>query len=201
MLYKKMETIPTSYKSAFTPKADTYNLAQPLLQVINLGSPNALQAYAAMSAQPVSYTPEHLNNLSPTAQSLIQAHASNMSANDALIATSLQRVSDVQASTVADQKTLAALEDATLSTDSTQATELATLQRINATLLIITRALEDQNAMSATNQMQHLMESKETLDSQKGDMATWSNWQNGINSLSNEHQNGSVSAALLYVPQ
>jgi hypothetical protein len=200
-LYNKMETIPTTYKSAFTPHADTYNLAQPLLQVINLGSANALEAYSAMSAQPVSYTPQHLNNISSTGQSLIHAHASNMSANDSLIATSLQRVSDVQASTIADQKTLAALEASTLTTDTTQATELATLQRINATLLIITRALQDANAMGATTQMQHLMESKDSLDSQKGDMATWSNWQNGINSLSNEHQNGSVSAALLYVPQ
>jgi len=200
-LYNKMKTIPTTYKSAFTPHADTYNLAQPLLQVINLGSANALEAYSAMSAQPVSYTPQHLNNISSTGQSLIHAHASNMSANDSLIATSLQRVSDVQASTIADQKTLAALEASTLTTDTTQATELATLQRINATLLIITRALQDANAMGATTQMQHLMESKDSLDSQKGDMATWSNWQNGINSLSNEHQNGSVSAALLYVPQ
>ena len=201
MLYNKMKTIPTTYKSAFTPHADTYQLAQPLLQIINLGSANALSAYGAMSAQPISYTPQHLSNVSGPGMSLIQAHASNMSANDSLIATSLQRVSDVQASTITDQQTLAALETNTLTTDSTQATELATLQRINATLLIMTRALEDQNAMATVNQMQHLMESKDTLDSQKGDMATWSNWHNGMSALSNEHQNNQASTALLYVPQ
>jgi hypothetical protein len=113
----------------------------------------------------------------------------------------LQRVSDVQASTIADQQTLAALETNTLTTDTTQATELATLQRMNATLLIITRALEDANAMAAANQMQHLMESKDTLDAQKSDVATWSNWHNGISALNNEHQNNSASATLLYVPQ
>jgi hypothetical protein len=200
-LYNKMKTIPTSYKSAFTPHADTYGLTQPLLQVINLGSANALQAYSQMSAQPVNYTPQHLNNMSAPALSVVQAHTSNMSANDSLIATSLQRVSDVQAATIADQQTLAALESNTLSTDNTQATELATLQRINSTLLIITRALEDANAMAAANQMQHLMESKDTLDAQKGDVATWSNWHNGMNALTNEHQNNSGAATLLYVPQ
>jgi hypothetical protein len=201
LLYNKMKTIPTTYKSAFTPHADTYQLAQPLLQIINLGSANALSAYGAMSAQPVSYTPHNLSNMSGPGLSVIQAHASNMSANDSLIATSLQRVSDVQASTITDQQTLATLETNTLTTDSTQATELATLQRINATLLIMTRALEDQNAMATVNQMQHLMESKDALDSQKGDVATWSNWQHGVAALSNEHQNNQASTALLYVPQ
>jgi hypothetical protein len=154
-----------------------------------------------MSTTPISYTPHNFGNVSTQTQSTIQAHASNMSANDALIATSLQRVSDVQASTIADQQTLAALETNTLTTDTTQATELATLQRMNATLLIITRALEDANAMAAANQMQHLMESKDTLDAQKSDVATWSNWHNGISALNNEHQNNSASATLLYVPQ
>jgi hypothetical protein len=45
------------------------------------------------------------------------------------------------------------------------------------------------------------MESKETLDNQKGDMATWSNWQNGMATLSNEHNSNQASTALLYVPQ
>jgi hypothetical protein len=201
MLYNRMKTLPTTYKSAFTPHADTYQLAQPLLQIINLGSANALSAYGAMSAQPVSYQPRNLYNMSGPGLTVTQAHASNMSANDSLIATSLQRVSDVQASTITDQQTLATLETNTLTTDSTQATELATLQRINATLLIMTRALEDQNAMATVNQMQHLMESKETLDNQKGDMATWSNWQNGMATLSNEHNSNQASTALLYVPQ
>ena len=201
MLYNRMKTLPTTYKSAFTPHADTYQLAQPLLQIINLGSANALSAYGAMSAQPVSYQPRNLYNMSGPGLTVTQAHASNMSANDSLIATSLQRVSDVQASTITDQQTLATLETNTLTTDSTQATELATLQRINATLLIMTRALEDQNAMATVNQMQHLMESKDALDSQKGDVATWSNWQHGVAALSNEHQNNQASTALLYVPQ
>src|ERR1035437_722202 len=201
LLYNKMKTIPTTYKSAFTPHADTYNLTQPLLQIINLGSANALQAYSAMSTTPISYTPHNFGNVSTQTQSTIQAHASNMSANDALIATSLQRVSDVQASTIADQQTLAALESNTLTTDTPQATELAPLQRMNATLLIITRALEDANAMAAANQMQHVMESKGTRDAQKSDVATWSNWHNGISALNNEHQNNSASATLLYVPQ
>jgi hypothetical protein len=201
MLYNRMKTLPTTYKSAFTPHADTYQLAQPLLQIINLGSANALSAYGAMSAQPVSYQPRNLYNMSGPGLTVTQAHASNMSANDSLIATSLQRVSDVQASTITDQQTLARLETNTLTTDSTQATELATLQRINATLLIMTRALEDQNAMATVNQMQHLMESKDALDSQKGDVATWSNWQHGVAALSNEHQNNQASTALLYVPQ
>ena len=201
MLYNNKKKLPTTYKSAFTPHADTYQLAQPLLQIINLGSANALGAYSSMSAQPVSYQPRNLYNMTGPGLSVTQAHASNMAANDSLIATSLQRVSDVQASTIADQQTLATLETNTLTTDTTQATELATLQRINATLLIMTRALEDQNAMSTVNQMQHLMESKETLDNQKGDMATWSNWQNGVAALSNEHQKNNTSTALLYVPQ
>jgi len=73
-----------------------------------------------------------------------------------------------------DQQTLATLETNTLTTDSTQATELATCSASMQRCYHDPR-LEDQNAMATVNQMQHLMESKDALDSQKGDVATWSN--------------------------
>jgi hypothetical protein len=122
-----------------------------------------------------------------------------MSANDSLIATSLQRASDVQTHTLADQTTLHLLETNTFTTDPSQKTELATLQRINAAMVLLVRAQQDANQMAAANQLQHLMESKQDLDSQKATSYAAQEWQNGMNLLQTETQG--ASAAMTYAPQ
>jgi hypothetical protein len=199
ILYDTMKTLPTTYKSAFTPQADTYGLAAMMVQTVNLGSANALQSYNNMSMTPVSVIPANYNQLSAPTQQQLRAQASTMSANDSLIATSLQRASDVQTHTLADQTTLHLLETNTFTTDPSQKTELATLQRINAAMVLLVRAQQDANQMAAANQLQHLMESKQDLDSQKATSYAAQEWQNGMNLLQTETQG--TSAAMTYAPQ
>ena len=199
ILYDTMKTLPTTYKSAFRPQADTYGLAAMMVQTVNLGSANALQSYNNMSMTPVSVIPANYNQLSAPTQQQLRAQASTMSANDSLIATSLQRASDVQTHTLADQTTLHLLETNTFTTDPSQKTELATLQRINAAMVLLVRAQQDANQMAAANQLQHLMESKQDLDSQKATSYAAQEWQNGMNLLQTETQG--TSAAMTYAPQ
>jgi hypothetical protein len=53
--------------------------------------------------------------------------------------------------------------------------------------------------MAAANQLQHLMESKQDLDSQKATSYAAQEWQNGMNLLQTETQG--TSAAMTYAPQ
>jgi hypothetical protein len=198
ILYDTMKTLPTTYKSAFTPQADTYGLAAMMVQTVNLGSANALQSYSNMSMAPVSVIPTNYNQLSAPTQKQLQAQASTMSANDSLIATSLQRATDVQKHTLADQVTLQQLETNTFTTDPAQKTELATLQRINTALVLLVRAQEDSNQMAAANQLQHLMDTKQDLDAQKANVYAAQGWQNGMTQLQSETQG--AAAIMTYAP-
>ena len=198
ILYDTMKTLPTTYKSAFTPQADTYGLAAMMVQTVNLGSANALQSYNNMSMTPVSVIPANYNQLSAPTQKQLQAQASTMSANDSLIATSLQRATDVQKHTLADQVTLQQLETNTFTTDPAQKTELATLQRINTALVLLVRAQEDSNQMAAANQLQHLMDTKQDLDAQKANVYAAQDWQSGMTQLQSETQG--AAAIMTYAP-
>jgi len=198
ILYDTMKTLPTTYKSAFTPQADTYGLAAMMVQTVNLGSANALQSYSNMSMAPVSVIPTNYNQLSAPTQKQLQAQASTMSANDSLIATSLQRATDVQKHTLADQVTLQQLETNTFTTDPAQKTELATLQRINTALVLLVRAQEDSNQMAAANQLQHLMDTKQDLDAQKANVYAAQDWQSGMTQLQSETQG--AAAIMTYAP-
>ena len=198
ILYDTMKTLPTTYKSAFTPQADTYGLAAMMVQTVNLGSANALQSYSNMSMAPVSVIPTNYNQLSAPTQQQLRAQASTMSANDSLIATSLQRATDVQKHTLADQVTLQQLETNTFTTDPAQKTELATLQRINTALVLLVRAQEDSNQMAAANQLQHLMDTKQDLDAQKANVYAAQDWQSGMTQLQSETQG--AAAIMTYAP-
>jgi len=119
------------YKSAFTPQADTYGLAAMMVQTVQSRLANALQSYNNMSMTPVSVIPANYNQLSAPTQQQLRAQASTMSANDSLIATSLQRASDVRSHT-GDQTTLHLLEPTRSLRPVAEKQNLQPWQRINA---------------------------------------------------------------------
>jgi len=199
VLYNALETMPTQYKALVTSRGDTFNNAQPIIQLINLGSPGVLEQVGAASVTPVSIIPSGFYNLDSVTQQHIRARATTMSLRDSMIGTALQRDSDVQAHVVADQKSLSTLESQTFSIDPAQHTELATLQRINTALVLMIREQQDANQMNAAFQMKSLVKDQEDLDSQKAGVAKYQNWSTGINLLNSF--TGGINSALTYVPQ
>jgi hypothetical protein len=199
ILYNALKAQQMEYKQITTVQADTYDLAEPLVSTINLGSPNVLTAYGNMSMTPVKFVPDTFSSLSTSTQNNLKSQASTMSANDALIATTMQRASDAQAHTTADQASLKTLESQTFSTDTAQHTELATLQRINTALVLLVRAQQDANQMAAVGQLQHAIESEQELDAEKAIVYAAANWKTGMTALNTATQG--ASDALTYVPQ
>jgi hypothetical protein len=199
VLYNTLKVIPTEYKSLATARGDTFNLAQPLIQLINLGSPGVLQQVSAASVTPVSIIPSGFYSLDPTTQQHFRARATTMAMRDSMIGTALQRDSDVQAHVTADQNALSTLESQTFSIDPAQHTELATLQRINTALVLMVREQQDANQMNAAYQMKSLVKDQEELDTQKASTAQYQNWSTQTDLLNSF--TGDVNAALTYVPQ
>jgi hypothetical protein len=199
VLYNALKSDEMQYKQVTTVQADPYGLAAPLVSIINLGSPNVLTAYGNMSMTPVKLVPDAFSFLSPPAQNEVRSQASTMSANDALIATTMQRASDAQAHATADQTSLKLLETQTFSTDTAEHTEMATLQRINTALVLLVRAQQDANQMTAVGQLQHAMESAKELDAEKANVYAAAYWQTGMSTLNTETQG--ASSALTYTPQ
>jgi len=199
ILYDALKEIPTQYKTLLTVRGDTYGLAQPLIQLIDVGSPNVMQQYANSSQKTSALIPSTWNILDPNAQMQMQAQATAMSMRDSFIASTLQRASDVQANTTKNQNDLKTLETQTYSTDPAEHTELATLQRINTALVMMVRAQQDANQMTALSQMEHMAQSQQDLDAQKAGMLGASYWDPAMDQLQQSTQG--VSAALTYTPQ
>ena len=198
ILYNALNSEVLAYKSLATVNGDTYALTQPLVDLINLGSPNVLSQYAASNPSPVTYNPSAIASVNSDTQKFLQSLSTNISTRDVMLPAALQRASDVQAHTTSDQKDLKTLESQTLTTDATEHTELATLQRINKLLILLVRAQQDANAMASINSMAATMKDKQSLDSAKAGAYTGLYVQQGSTDLSTFLSGG--SSALTVAP-
>ena len=126
-------------------------------------------------------------SLSPEGQQAIAARGATVDLSDAVNASSLQTAGTIRANSTQREADISQLEAATHSSDPSQHTEMATLQRINQALLIELRAQQDTNQMlqaqavaaddrpkSATGQSQIVVPNRQWLstDFQYGDAAT-----------------------------
>ena len=195
ILYDALKSEVEEYKSIPTARGDSFATTQPLLDLINIGSPYVLENHANSVLTPLNFIPAYYQDLSPNTQAMIRAHQYNMTARDATIAQALQRASDVQAHTVQDQKEEQTLESQTLTDDPTQHTELATLQRINKLLLLQLRAQQDANALNASKTMEDLFGAQQEVDSDKANTYLAVPWQSGMQDLSTMTSGASAALA------
>lgn len=199
VLYNALKVLPTEYKSLATARADTFSLAQPIIELINLGSPGVLEQVGLSSVSSVSIIPAGMPNLDPVTQQHVRSRATTMALQDSMIGSTLQRASDVQAHVAHDQQSLSELESQTFSLDPSQHTELATLQRINTALVMLVRAQQDSNQLNAAFQMKSLVKDQQELDNEKAASSQGQYWQSGIDQLNSTTSD--LNTALSYVPQ
>lgn len=129
-------------------------------------------AAAAASIQLASIPP--LKVTIPTAnvatfagQQQLAAQGATVDLGDSVAATELETIGTIKANQTARQADITALENATNTTDPSQESEMAVLQRINRALLLQLRTMQDANQINANAALQQMVAQKQQQDAMK----------------------------------
>jgi hypothetical protein len=178
-LAQRMATAPSSYYTAYsnmvqqtwTPvahPANTYGNSLPWTNAATYGS-GAAAANQGASIQRTGQISGY-SSLNTQGQQAIAAQGATVDLADAINATSLQTIGTVRANAPQREADIKTLEAASHSTDPTQQTELATLQRINQAMLLQLRTQQEASQMTQTQSLQQMVQQKQQQDALKMSM-------------------------------
>jgi hypothetical protein len=175
-LYHQMILAPEMlYERFLSPTTDLV-----MLQEINntygnsMGWINASNTGSGAGAAYLQVSVPHTNNIVPgyattsyQGQEQIAAQGATVDINDSLLTTNLQALGTIRANQQARQTDIANLEAATQTTNPSQQTVMAELQRINQALLLQLRTQQDANQINANLALQQLVAQKQQQDAMK----------------------------------
>jgi len=100
-------------------------------------------------------------------QQQIAAQGATVDLGDSVAATELETIGTIKANQATRQADITALENATNTSDPSQQTEMAVLQRINRALLLQLRTMQDANQINANAALQQMVVQKQQQDAMK----------------------------------
>ena len=159
-LYTRYVTPWTAWNSVSSP--NTYGNVQAVINAINTGA-NAAAAYQAASIQAAPQNPSY-GNLDPASQQVIAVQGANLDLGDGIAASNIQMLGNMRANSQAREADLRELEAATYSSDPTQHTDMATLQRLNQAALMQLRSQQEANELSQAMILQQMIAAKQQQD-------------------------------------
>jgi hypothetical protein len=206
-LAQKMANLPqalyTSYTNLgrqqwtiLTQPQNTYGNSIPWMNAASAG-------YGAAAANQTASIPRTgqisgYGSLSPQGQQAIAARGATVDLSDAVNASSLQTAGTIRANSAQRETDISQLEAATHSSDPSQHTEMATLQRINQALLIELRAQQDTNQMLQAQQLQQMIGQKVQQDNLKSLFQTGNGYQQTFNSVTPQQTTAGTQWAFHY---
>jgi hypothetical protein len=110
----------------------------------------------------------------------------------------LQTAGTIRANSAQREADISQLEAATHSSDPSQHTEMATLQRINQALLIQLRAQQDTNQMLQAQQLQQMIGQKVQQDNLKSLFQTGNGYQQTFNTVTPQQTTAGTQWAFHY---
>jgi hypothetical protein len=176
---------PWSYWAKLNQAANTYGNSQPWMNSANTGS-NAQLAYQQASVPRTAQITGY-GSLSLSGQQQIAAQGATVDLNDSVSASNLQTLGTIRANAQQRQAAITALQSQTQSSDPSQHTELATLQRINQALILQLQQQQEANQIAQSYALQQIVAQKQQQDQLKA------NFQQA-----NQYQTGYASAAPSY---
>ena len=205
-LAHRMATAPSSYYTAFanmgeqmwtqvTRPANTYGNSLPWINAATTGS-GAASANQGAGVQRTGQISGY-STLSLQGQQAIAAQGATIDLGDAVTSTSLQTIGTIRANSTQRAADIQTLETASHSTDPTQQTELATLQRINQALLIQLRTQQEASQMAQYQGLQQIVQQKQQQDALKLSLQAADGYEANYNSHVSTDTTG-VRKALSY---
>ena len=126
-------------------------------------------------------------------QQQLAAQGATVDLGDSVAATELQTIGTIKANQAARQADISALENATNSTDASQQTEMAVLQRINRALLLQLRTMQDANQINANAALQQMVIQKQQQDAMKSVFRDSAGYQSYYNTNITTTSNGAAN--------
>jgi hypothetical protein len=138
------------------------------------------------------------SSLSPEGQQAIAARGATVDLSDAVNASNLQTAGTIRGNSAQREADISQLEAATHSSDPSQHTEMATLQRINQALLIELRAQQDTNQMLQAQELQQMIGQKVQQDNLKSLFQTGNGYQQTFNTVTPQQTTAGTQWAFHY---
>ena len=138
------------------------------------------------------------SSLSPQGQQSIAAQGATVDLANAVNATSLETVGAIRFASAQREADIAQLEAASHSSDPSQHTEMATLQRINQALLIELRSQQETNQILGANALQQMVGQKVQQDNLKSLFQTGNSYQQNFNELTPQQSSAGTNWAFHY---
>jgi hypothetical protein len=190
-LYHQMILAPqTLYSRFLSPTSDlrmlqqvsnTYGNSMGWLNSANTGS-GATASYQQVSVPHTNNVVPGYSTASVAGQQQIAAQGATVDINDAVLSNNLQTLGTIRANQASRQTDITNLETATQSTDASQQTTMATLQRINQALLLQLRTMQDANQINANLALQQIVAQKQQQDAMKSAFRDSSGYESYYNS-------------------
>ncbi len=184
----------STYWMVLNQAANTYGNSQVWMNSANTGA-NASYAYQQASV-PRTAQLNGYGSLSIPAQQQISAQGATADLNDSVTASNIQTLGTIRTNSLQRQADITALESATQSSDPTQHTELATLQRINQALLLQLLTQQDANQISQAYALQQIVAQKQQQDSLKTTFQQANQFQSGYSAVAPSY--AGAAAAMRY---
>jgi hypothetical protein len=197
------QTLYTSYSNLghqqwvmLTTPANTYGNSLPWMNAASTGN----GAASAILTAGIPHTEQiaGYSSLSLLGQKTIAAQGATVDLSDAVNASNLQTIGTIRANALQREADIARLEADSHSTDASQQTEMATLQRINQALLIELRTQQETNQILQAQALQQLIGQKAQQDNLKSLFQLGSNYQQTFNSVTPQQTSSGTQWAFHY---
>ena len=195
-LYSTYSTLGQQQWTTLVQPANTYGNSSVWINAATTG----YGAAAATQATSINQTGRiaGYSALSPEGQQAIAAQGATVDIANAVNATSLETVGAIRSASAQREADIAQLEAASHSSDPSQHTQMATLQRINQALLIELRSQQETNQILEANALQQMVGQKVQQDNLKSLFQTGNTYQQSFNAVTPQQSSAGTSWAFHY---
>jgi len=194
-LYQPFLT-PSTYWMALNQAANTYGNSQPWTTSVNTGY-GASFGYQLATIPRIGQVAGY-GNLSTLGQQEIAAQGATVDLDDSVTSSNMQTLGTIRADAEQRQADINALISSSQSSDPTQHTEMATLQRINKALIVLIQQEQEANQISQALALQQMIGQKVQQDNLKSLFATANSYQQNFDAVTPQQTSVGTNWAFHY---
>jgi len=187
---------PSTYWMELNQAANTYGNSQPWTSSVNTGA-SASIAYQRAS-MPLTGQISGYGNLSTLGQQEIAAQGATVDLSNSVTSSNMQTLGTIRADAEKRQADINALISASQSSDPTQHTEMATLQRINQALILLIQEQQEANQIGEAYALQQIVGQKVQQDNLKSLFITANGYQQNFDAVTPQQTSAGTSWAFHY---
>ena len=195
-LYTTYSTLGQQQWATLVQPTNTYGNSSVWMNAATTGYGAATATQSASISQTGRI--QGYSSLSPEGQQAIAAQGATVDLADAVNATSLETVGAIRSASAQREADIAQLEAVSHSSDPSQHTQMATLQRINQALLIELRSQQETNQILEANALQQMVSQKVQQDNLKSLFLTGNTYQQSFNTVTPQQSSAGTSWAFHY---